>query len=90
MRCFLKSLAAGILAASLFFFFLMMLVLPISALLARLARHARQPDMLVDPTLIFRHFGLPLSAAVFLVTLVLVLRRLRTRRPSAAPEANLL
>jgi hypothetical protein len=73
MKSLAKSLVVGLIATGLFFFFLMMLVVPATALLARISH----PDqaVFVNPTLFLRHFGLPLAAAVFVTTVVAALRR---------------
>lgn len=84
MKSVLKSFIAGVMAAGLFFSFLMMLVVPFSALLARLEGSVQRPDVAVDPTPFFRHFGLPLSAAVFVAAFALSFRQFRNSPHGAA------
>ena len=83
MKVFAKSFVAGVIATGMFFSFLMMLVIPATALVARLHGPLEAPDVVVSPMPFLRAFGLPLAGLVFLMTFGLSLRQFSRRAPVA-------
>ena len=74
----LKSIAAGLVGAALFFCFFMMLSIPVLTVMAKLHdpnAPLQAPDVVVAPAALFRNIGLPLSALAFAVCFVLAIRR---------------
>ncbi len=83
MRVFAKSFVAGVIATGLFFSFLVMLVMPATALMARLHGPTQAQDVVVSPMPFLHDFGVPLSALVFLMTFGLSLRQFAPKKPAA-------
>ncbi len=77
VKLLLKSLLAGIVGSALFFFFFMMATVATLSAAARLNSQALQHGVVVMPAEFLRRVGLPLTAAVFLVSFVLAHRRFR-------------
>lgn len=76
----LKSIAAGLVGASLFFCFFMMLSIPVLTVMAKLHdpnAPLQAPGVVVAPAALFRSVGLPLSAAAFAVCFVLAMKKFR-------------
>ena len=74
----LKSIAAGLVGAALFFCFFMMLSIPVLTVMAKLHdpnAPLQATDVVVAPAALFRNIGLPLSALAFAVCFVLAIRR---------------
>ncbi len=92
MKLVAKSVVAGIIATGLFFSFLVMLVVPATALMARLHGPTEAPDVVVSPMPFLHDFGVPLSALVFVMTFGLSLRQFAPKKPAAGlvnqPEAE--
>ncbi len=85
MKLVAKSFVAGIIATGLFFSFLVMLVMPASALMARLHGPTEVQDVVVSPMPFLHDFGVPLSALVFLMTFGLSLRQFAPKKPASEP-----
>ena len=87
MRAVLKSLAAALAGAALFFCFFMMLTIPVLMVVARMHNPnapLQAPDVAIAPSALYRAVGLPLSAIAFAVCFVLAMKKFRKTalRPS--------
>jgi hypothetical protein len=74
----LKSVAAGLVGAALFFCFFMMFSIPVLTVMAKLHdpnAPLEAPGVVVAPARLFRTVGVPLSAVAFAVCFVLAMRR---------------
>lgn len=82
MKAIIKSIAAGVIGMALFFFFFMTLTIPVLMVMARLHNSSaplQAPDVVLTPGPLFRYVGLPLSAAAFVASFLLAMRKFKNQ-----------